>query len=115
MGYKDNTSDNTSDNMPDNMSDNMSDNTSEQYSYARSVKWQDKALYWNSPYPVCQGYYRHGICVYGIGDLGWLLNQETLFANKFDAEKEDLVIQCLEQWLKIKELEEMECRHLFLS
>ena len=26
-----------------------------QFSYARSVKWEDQALKWNPPYPVCQG------------------------------------------------------------
>ena len=38
----------------------------------------------NPPYPQCQGYTRHGICVYGIGDLEWLLEQSHLFGNKFD-------------------------------
>ena len=55
------------------------------------------------------GYYRHGICVFGIGDLGWLLRQNQLFANKFDDHKDDLVLQCLEDWLKMRESEKNEC------
>ena len=61
------------------------------------------------------GYYRHAICVYGISDLGWLLQQNQLFANKFDDRKDDLVLQCLEDWLKLREREEKECRDLTLS
>ena len=56
------------------------------------------------------GYYRHAICVFGIGDLGWLLQQNQLFGNKFDDRTDDLVLQCLEDWLKIREREEQECR-----
>ena len=60
------------------------------------------------------GYYRHAICVYEISDLGWLLQQNQLFANKFDDRKDDLVLQCLEDWLKLREREEKECRDLTL-
>ena len=31
-----------------------SDSVKPQFSYARSVKWEDQALEWNPPYPVCQ-------------------------------------------------------------
>ena len=55
------------------------------------------------------GSYRHAICVFGIGDLGWLLQQNQLFANKFDDRKDDLVLQCLEDWLNLREREETEC------
>ena len=55
------------------------------------------------------GYYRHGICVFGIGDFEWLLQQNQLFANKFDDRKDDLILQCLEDWFKIREREEREC------
>jgi len=78
-----------------------------QFSYARTVKWESEVL--KKKYPVCQGYYRHGICVFGIGDLGWLLRQNQLFANKFDDHKDDLVLQCLEDWLKMRESEKNEC------
>ena len=55
------------------------------------------------------GSYRHAICVFGIGDLGWLLQQNQLFGNKFDDRKDDLVLQCLEDWLNLREREEKEC------
>lgn len=106
----------------------FSDSVKPQLSYARAVKWEDRTLKWNAPYPVCQvrfsifyptgkfycketlaGSYRHAICVFGIGDLGWLLQQNQLFANKFDDRKDDLVLQCLEDWLKLREREEKEC------
>ncbi|CAG5094609.1 Oidioi.mRNA.OKI2018_I69.XSR.g13707.t1.cds [Oikopleura dioica] len=73
-------------------------------SLARIVKWYDHVL--NGLYPRCYGAYRHGICVYGAGDLPWLLEQKHLFANKFSAWNDDLAIQCLEKHLRRKELSE---------
>ena len=80
----------------------------EMHSIARAVKWL--GWYGDAPYPQCQGYSRHGICVYGIGDLEWLLDQNHLFANKFDDHYDDLVLQCLEEELEIRQLQEIHCR-----
>ena len=64
-------------------------------SRARLVKWSDYA---GVQYPYCDGYWRHSICVYGYGDVGWLMKREHLFANKFDTNhpKSNAAVQCLE-------------------
>lgn len=69
-------------------------------SRARLVKWSDYA---GIQYPVCKGYWRHSICVYGYGDVGWLMKREHLFANKFDTNhvKSNAAVQCLEEGIII--------------
>lgn len=77
---------------------------------ARLVKWQghegaDGSL--DAVYPECQGRHMRGICVYGVGDLRWILEQHHLFANKFDTEIDPFVIYCLEKYLRRKALAEI--------
>ncbi|KAM4675952.1 beta-1,3-galactosyl-O-glycosyl-glycoprotein beta-1,6-N-acetylglucosaminyltransferase 3-like [Discoglossus pictus] len=73
---------------------------------ARLVKWQEHAgdVSKGAPYAHCTGAYRRSVCVYGIGDLPWILQQHHLFANKFDSNVDNNVIQCLEQYLRHKTL-----------
>uniref|UniRef100_A0A3Q4H6U9 Glucosaminyl (N-acetyl) transferase 3, mucin type n=1 Tax=Neolamprologus brichardi TaxID=32507 RepID=A0A3Q4H6U9_NEOBR len=57
---------------------------------ARIVKWQghegsEGSL--QAVYPECKGHHIRSICVYGAGDLQWLIEQHHLFANKFDADR----------------------------
>ncbi|XP_034049455.1 beta-1,3-galactosyl-O-glycosyl-glycoprotein beta-1,6-N-acetylglucosaminyltransferase 3-like [Thalassophryne amazonica] len=73
---------------------------------ARAVKWyaftgnmKDRALY-----PPCRGIIRREVCVYGLGDITWLMKQQHLLANKFDSEVDDVVIRCLESVLYFKAL-----------
>ncbi|KAM4577375.1 beta-1,3-galactosyl-O-glycosyl-glycoprotein beta-1,6-N-acetylglucosaminyltransferase-like [Odontesthes bonariensis] len=76
---------------------------------ARLVKWQ-----WHegsqdsleAVYPECQGNHVRAICVYGAGDLQWLLEQDHLFANKFDVESDPISVYCLEKYLRQKALDE---------
>ncbi|KAM4537227.1 beta-1,3-galactosyl-O-glycosyl-glycoprotein beta-1,6-N-acetylglucosaminyltransferase-like isoform 2-T2 [Odontesthes bonariensis] len=76
---------------------------------ARLVKWQ-----WHegsqdsleAVYPECQGNHVRAICVYGAGDLQWLLEQDHLFANKFDVDSDPISVYCLEKYLRQKALEE---------
>jgi len=82
----------------------------EMESVARAVKWIEFSQQQNPPYPKCQGYNRHGICVFGIGDLEWLLDQSHLFGNKFDDNSDDIVLQCLEDELQIRQIQEFHCR-----
>ncbi|XP_037536007.1 beta-1,3-galactosyl-O-glycosyl-glycoprotein beta-1,6-N-acetylglucosaminyltransferase [Nematolebias whitei] len=74
---------------------------------ARLVKWQwhegsDK----QALYPECQGNHIRSICVYGAGDLQWLLQNQHLFANKFDTETDPVAVYCLERYLRHKALTE---------
>ncbi|XP_017269213.1 beta-1,3-galactosyl-O-glycosyl-glycoprotein beta-1,6-N-acetylglucosaminyltransferase-like [Kryptolebias marmoratus] len=78
---------------------------------ARLVKWQ-----WHegsqdsesAAYPECQGSHVRSICVYGAGDLQWLLEHDHLFANKFDIETDPIAIYCLERYLRHKALAELQ-------
>ncbi|KAJ3612541.1 hypothetical protein NHX12_020812 [Muraenolepis orangiensis] len=70
---------------------------------ARLVKWDGlDAGGRGGPYPPCAGKYQRSVCVYGAGDLRWLLRQHHLLANKFDPEVDDVIIRCLEAYLNFK-------------
>ncbi|XP_036391463.1 beta-1,3-galactosyl-O-glycosyl-glycoprotein beta-1,6-N-acetylglucosaminyltransferase 3 [Megalops cyprinoides] len=73
-------------------------------SIARLVKWSylEGDVRKGAPYPPCSGTHRRAVCVYGIGDLRWMLQQHHLFANKFDPQEDDIVIRCLEEYLLYK-------------
>ncbi|XP_062277493.1 beta-1,3-galactosyl-O-glycosyl-glycoprotein beta-1,6-N-acetylglucosaminyltransferase 3 [Scomber scombrus] len=73
---------------------------------ARVVKWSYLAgdVKKGAPYYPCTGAYRRAVCVYGAGDLQWLLRQHHIFANKFDPEIDDIAIRCLESVLYLKAL-----------
>ncbi|XP_069611761.1 beta-1,3-galactosyl-O-glycosyl-glycoprotein beta-1,6-N-acetylglucosaminyltransferase 7-like [Ranitomeya imitator] len=59
----------------------------------RAVKWRDQE---GISHSGCSGHYVRDICVYGLGDLRWLINSPHLFANKFDPSRYGLVTDCLE-------------------
>ncbi|XP_042563359.1 beta-1,3-galactosyl-O-glycosyl-glycoprotein beta-1,6-N-acetylglucosaminyltransferase 3-like [Clupea harengus] len=73
-------------------------------SIARLVKWVslEGDIRKGAPYPTCDGMYRREVCVYGAGDLKWILSQHHLLANKFDPEVDDVVLKCLEHYLRMK-------------
>ncbi|XP_075903240.1 beta-1,3-galactosyl-O-glycosyl-glycoprotein beta-1,6-N-acetylglucosaminyltransferase-like [Nelusetta ayraudi] len=74
---------------------------------ARLVKWQGHEGQQGSldaVYPECQGNHVRSICVYGVGDLHWLLQQHHLFANKFDMDSHPVAVFCLEKYLRLKAL-----------
>ncbi|XP_014853735.1 PREDICTED: beta-1,3-galactosyl-O-glycosyl-glycoprotein beta-1,6-N-acetylglucosaminyltransferase [Poecilia mexicana] len=83
---------------------------------ARLVKWmwhegaQDSAVY-----PQCQGSHVRSICVYGAGDVQWLLENHHLFANKFDVCTDPIPVFCLEKHLRQKALAESEREKFFWS
>ncbi|CAK6966450.1 beta-1%2C3-galactosyl-O-glycosyl-glycoprotein beta-1,6-N-acetylglucosaminyltransferase-like [Scomber scombrus] len=74
---------------------------------ARLVKWQLHEGSQNSldaVYPECQGNHVRAICVYGAGDLQWMIKQHHLFANKFDIDTDPIAVHCLEKYLRQKAL-----------
>ncbi|TSM52296.1 Beta-1,3-galactosyl-O-glycosyl-glycoprotein beta-1,6-N-acetylglucosaminyltransferase 3 [Bagarius yarrelli] len=77
---------------------------SDMLSIARLVKWSylEGNIKNGAPYPPCTGAHRHAVCVYGAGDLNWILKQRHLMANKFDPEVDDIAIKCLEAFLRYK-------------
>lgn len=78
--------------------------SSDMQAIARLVKWSYLAgeVDKGAPYPPCTGTYRRAVCVYGFGDLKWLLQQHHLIANKFDPQVDDVAIRCLEAVLRHK-------------
>ncbi|XP_053128849.1 beta-1,3-galactosyl-O-glycosyl-glycoprotein beta-1,6-N-acetylglucosaminyltransferase 3 [Hemicordylus capensis] len=71
---------------------------------ARLVKWaySEGDVTKGAPYPPCTGVSQRAVCVYGTGDLHWMINQHHLLANKFDPRVDDYAIQCLEEYLRHK-------------
>ncbi|XP_063301783.1 beta-1,3-galactosyl-O-glycosyl-glycoprotein beta-1,6-N-acetylglucosaminyltransferase 3-like [Pelobates fuscus] len=73
---------------------------------ARLVKWQGHAgnVDEGAPYADCTGEYRRTVCIYGVGDLQWILQQHHLFGNKFDSSVDNNALQCMEQYIRHKTL-----------
>ncbi|XP_006009164.1 beta-1,3-galactosyl-O-glycosyl-glycoprotein beta-1,6-N-acetylglucosaminyltransferase [Latimeria chalumnae] len=73
---------------------------------ARLVKWyyHEGDVSDGAPYPPCRGVHVRSICVFGAGDLKWMLKKHHLFANKFDTDVDVFAIQCLEEHLRHKAL-----------
>uniref|UniRef100_A0A3B4Y555 Uncharacterized protein n=1 Tax=Seriola lalandi dorsalis TaxID=1841481 RepID=A0A3B4Y555_SERLL len=80
------------------------------HAIARLVKWHGHEGSLGSVhavYPECHGNHVRSICVYGAGDLKWMLKQHHLFANKFDMDTDPIAIYCLEKYLRQKALAEL--------
>uniref|UniRef100_A0A8C8VQW1 Glucosaminyl (N-acetyl) transferase 1 n=1 Tax=Pelusios castaneus TaxID=367368 RepID=A0A8C8VQW1_9SAUR len=73
---------------------------------ARFVKWHyfEGDVSKGAPYPPCNGIHVRSVCVFGVGDLNWMLQKHHLFANKFDTDVDPFAIQCLEEYLRDKAL-----------
>ncbi|XP_069352495.1 beta-1,3-galactosyl-O-glycosyl-glycoprotein beta-1,6-N-acetylglucosaminyltransferase 7 [Eulemur rufifrons] len=56
----------------------------------------------------CKGHYVQDICVYGPGDLPWIIQSSSLFANKFEPSTDPLVVTCLERRHRLKALRQAE-------
>lgn len=80
---------------------------SDMQAIARFVKWQyfEGDVYKGAPYPPCNGVHVRSVCVFGAGDLNWILRKHHLFANKFDMDIDLFAIQCLDEHLRLKALE----------
>ncbi|XP_073474982.1 beta-1,3-galactosyl-O-glycosyl-glycoprotein beta-1,6-N-acetylglucosaminyltransferase 3-like [Aquarana catesbeiana] len=90
--------------MPGSVPQHRKYDTSDLNALARLVKWagHEGDIKKGSPYSACTGKHRRSVCVYGTGDLHWMLQQHHFFANKFDPNIDDNVIQCLEEHLRFK-------------
>lgn len=81
--------------------------TSELTAISRLVKWAEMEGQQGSDYAAyteCQGRHVREVCVFGVGDLQWLVQQHHLFANKFDMDNDAIAIFCLEKYLRLKAL-----------
>ncbi|XP_053253068.1 N-acetyllactosaminide beta-1,6-N-acetylglucosaminyl-transferase-like [Podarcis raffonei] len=68
----------------------------------RAIKWI------NGTVGKCYGHYKRDICVYGTGDLEWLLSGTQLFANKVELETYPPTVECLELAVRERALKESE-------
>ncbi|XP_050999843.1 beta-1,3-galactosyl-O-glycosyl-glycoprotein beta-1,6-N-acetylglucosaminyltransferase 7-like [Acomys russatus] len=55
----------------------------------------------------CTGHDAQDTCVYGLGDLPWLIQSPALFA-RFAPPTDPLVVVCLERWHRLKALQQAE-------
>ncbi|XP_058706367.1 beta-1,3-galactosyl-O-glycosyl-glycoprotein beta-1,6-N-acetylglucosaminyltransferase 7-like [Poecile atricapillus] len=67
----------------------------------RAIKWKDQE---GLSHKGCNGHYVRDICIYGLGDLQWIIESPHLFANKFEAAGNPLALECLERRLRLKVL-----------
>ncbi|XP_015348431.1 beta-1,3-galactosyl-O-glycosyl-glycoprotein beta-1,6-N-acetylglucosaminyltransferase [Marmota marmota marmota] len=83
---------------------------SDMQSVARFVKWQyfEGDVAQGAPYPPCSGVHVRSVCVFGAGDLNWILRKHHFFANKFDLDVDLFAVQCLDEHLRHKALEMLE-------
>ncbi|XP_067835740.1 beta-1,3-galactosyl-O-glycosyl-glycoprotein beta-1,6-N-acetylglucosaminyltransferase 3-like, partial [Heptranchias perlo] len=49
-------------------------------------------------YPQCTGRFRHQLCIYGPGDLHWIVRQKHLFANKLDSDVDNTAVECMGEY-----------------
>lgn len=96
--------------VPGSMSLSYKYDMSDMLALVRFVKWQyfegDTAK--GAPYPPCSGVHLRSVCVFGAGDLKWMLGTHHLFANKFDMDVDLFAIQCLDEHLRHKALQALE-------
>ncbi|KAM3609990.1 uncharacterized protein V6R79_023512 [Siganus canaliculatus] len=93
--------------VPGSLPANVKFDTSDMLAVARLVKWSYLTgdVRHGAPYSPCSGAYKKDICVYGSGDLQWLMRQRHLLANRFDPDVDDVVIRCMESVLRFKALQ----------
>ncbi|XP_056129645.1 beta-1,3-galactosyl-O-glycosyl-glycoprotein beta-1,6-N-acetylglucosaminyltransferase 7 [Lampris incognitus] len=67
----------------------------------RAIKWRDQE---GKVHNGCKGRYVRDICIYGLEDLPWIIERNSMFANKFESSTFPEALDCLEQWHKNKVL-----------
>ncbi|KAM8914393.1 beta-1,3-galactosyl-O-glycosyl-glycoprotein beta-1,6-N-acetylglucosaminyltransferase 7 isoform 2-T2 [Spinachia spinachia] len=67
----------------------------------RSIKWRDQE---GMSHNGCKGHYIRDICIYGMEDLPWIIDSNSMFANKFERDTFPEALDCLEQWHRTKVL-----------
>nr|XP_004662491.2 beta-1,3-galactosyl-O-glycosyl-glycoprotein beta-1,6-N-acetylglucosaminyltransferase 3 [Jaculus jaculus]XP_045016879.1 beta-1,3-galactosyl-O-glycosyl-glycoprotein beta-1,6-N-acetylglucosaminyltransferase 3 [Jaculus jaculus] len=90
--------------MPGSLPSHHKFDTSDMMSIARLVKWQNHEgdISHGAPYSPCSGIHQRAVCIFGSGDLHWILQNHHLLANKFDPKVDDNALQCLEEYLRYK-------------
>ncbi|KAM6147880.1 beta-1,3-galactosyl-O-glycosyl-glycoprotein beta-1,6-N-acetylglucosaminyltransferase 7-like [Erethizon dorsatum] len=71
----------------------------------RAIKWRMEE---GEAHDGCKGHYIQDTCVYGPGDLPWIIQAPSLFASKFERSADPLVVTCLERRHRLKVLQQAE-------
>ncbi|XP_031999236.1 beta-1,3-galactosyl-O-glycosyl-glycoprotein beta-1,6-N-acetylglucosaminyltransferase 7 [Hylobates moloch] len=71
----------------------------------QAIKWKSEE---GNVHDGCKGRYVQDICVYGPGDLLWLIQSPSLFASKFEHSTDPLVVTCLERRHRLRVLRQAE-------
>ncbi|KAM4841801.1 beta-1,3-galactosyl-O-glycosyl-glycoprotein beta-1,6-N-acetylglucosaminyltransferase 7-like [Thomomys bottae] len=71
----------------------------------RAIKWRTEE---GKAHDGCKGHYVQDTCVYGPGDLPWIIQSPCLFASKFEPSSEPLVVTCLERRHRLRVLAQAE-------
>ncbi|NXJ63309.1 GCNT1 acetylglucosaminyltransferase, partial [Rostratula benghalensis] len=92
--------------VPGAVSSSVKYDVSDMNALARFVKWQyfEGDILKGAPYPPCSGVHVRSVCVFGVGDLNWMLRNHHFFANKFDTDVDPFAVKCLEEYLRHKAL-----------
>ncbi|KAM9590203.1 beta-1,3-galactosyl-O-glycosyl-glycoprotein beta-1,6-N-acetylglucosaminyltransferase 7-like isoform 1-T4 [Trichechus inunguis] len=69
--------------------------------HVRAIKWKHEE---GNAHDGCKGHYVQDICVYGLGDLPWIIQSPSLFAHKFESSTDPLAVTCLERRHRLKVL-----------
>lgn len=72
-----------------------------------------KIQFQNYGQEFCQGYRLRNVCVFGLWDLYFMLNENKfLFANKFDTNHDPRALECLDSYLRNKAIDQAEIEFL---
>ncbi|XP_051986936.1 beta-1,3-galactosyl-O-glycosyl-glycoprotein beta-1,6-N-acetylglucosaminyltransferase 7 isoform X2 [Xyrauchen texanus] len=69
----------------------------------RAIKWKDQE---GTTHKGCKGRYVRDVCIFGIGDLPWVISKGSMFANKFESASFPEALDCLELWHRNKLLQQ---------
>ncbi|KAK6190571.1 hypothetical protein SNE40_002407 [Patella caerulea] len=64
-----------------------------------------RTVLWSWDRPKCPGALRRYVCVFNNKALPWLVKQPELIANKMDGDYDQVVIDCMEEYLRNKTLQ----------
>ncbi|KAK6175506.1 hypothetical protein SNE40_013959 [Patella caerulea] len=68
----------------------------------RTRTFLSRAMIWHWDRVKCSGRYRRSVCVFNNGALPWLAEQPQVILNKVDANYDQIIIDCLEEYLHNK-------------
>ncbi|KAF7711484.1 beta-1,3-galactosyl-O-glycosyl-glycoprotein beta-1,6-N-acetylglucosaminyltransferase 7-like isoform X1 [Silurus meridionalis] len=69
----------------------------------RAIKWSDQK---GTAHQGCNGRYVRDICIYSVEDVPWIIEKNSMFANKFESTSFPDALDCLEQWHRHKVLQQ---------